>query len=339
MRSDLDVLLQQRGLAGVVVLAHDRYCPAFYYATGQRIHHGLYVRAADGRAHLVHDPMERDQAAAVGCATSSYAQRGLLQKVKTAESQARGLAELVVELARELDLRGTLAFVGKKNEVAVWNIAARTVSKRIPIAAPARLIRCSPDGRSVAMARPDEGVDLMDPASGTVTATFRDCRMVLDLAWDPKGRRLAMATADGRIFVWDTSSEPSSARHWEAHADGVPRIAWHPDGRLLAVWFSGPFEASVHQVILGSFSSDGGKTWSKAETVQDFAHVSDFDPALLNVAFVFLLLGYGTKVGLAPLHAWLPDAHAEGPTPISAVLSGLLLNVALYAVQIGRAHV
>jgi hydrogenase-4 component F len=61
------------------------------------------------------------------------------------------------------------------------------------------------------------------------------------------------------------------------------------------------------------------------------AHAAQFDPALLNVAFVFLLLGYGTKVGLAPLHAWLPDAHAEGPTPISAVLSGLLLNVALYA--------
>ena len=62
------------------------------------------------------------------------------------------------------------------------------------------------------------------------------------------------------------------------------------------------------------------------------AHVQKFDPALLNVAFIFLMLGYGTKVGLAPLHAWLPDAHAEGPTPISAVLSGLLLNVALYAV-------
>ena len=62
------------------------------------------------------------------------------------------------------------------------------------------------------------------------------------------------------------------------------------------------------------------------------ANAHQFDPALLNLAFVFLLLGYGTKVGLAPLHAWLPDAHAEGPTPISAVLSGLLLNVALYAV-------
>ncbi len=61
------------------------------------------------------------------------------------------------------------------------------------------------------------------------------------------------------------------------------------------------------------------------------AQAHGFDPALMNVAFVFLLLGDGTKVGLVPMHAWLPDAHAEGPTPISAVLSGLLLNVALYA--------
>ena len=61
------------------------------------------------------------------------------------------------------------------------------------------------------------------------------------------------------------------------------------------------------------------------------AHSAGFDPALLNLSFIFLLLGYGTKVGLVPVHAWLPDAHAEGPTPISAVLSGLLLNVALFA--------
>src|SRR5438067_12008374 len=60
--------------------------------------------------------------------------------------------------------------------------------------------------------------------------------------------------------------------------------------------------------------------------------VAGFDPHILNLAFVFLLVGYGTKIGLAPLHAWLPDAHAEGPTPISAVLSGLLLNVALFAI-------
>src|SRR5579859_947642 len=58
----------------------------------------------------------------------------------------------------------------------------------------------------------------------------------------------------------------------------------------------------------------------------------ELEPRVLGLAFVFLLVGYGTKVGLAPLHNWLPDAHAEGPTPVSAVLSGLLLNVALYAV-------
>ncbi|HCK80248.1 MAG TPA: hypothetical protein DIC59_02125 [Candidatus Competibacteraceae bacterium] len=69
------------------------------------------------------------------------------------------------------------------------------------------------------------------------------------------------------------------------------------------------------------------------------ANAGQFDPALLNLAFVFLLLGYGTKAGLVPLHAWLPDAHAEGPTPISAVLSGLLLNVALYAVLLSLIHI
>ncbi|MBI2312518.1 MAG: hydrogenase 4 subunit F [Betaproteobacteria bacterium] len=58
---------------------------------------------------------------------------------------------------------------------------------------------------------------------------------------------------------------------------------------------------------------------------------ANLDPAVLSLAFVFLLVGYGTKVGLVPLHNWLPDAHSEGPTPMSAVLSGLLLNVALYA--------
>jgi len=56
------------------------------------------------------------------------------------------------------------------------------------------------------------------------------------------------------------------------------------------------------------------------------------DPTIMTLAFVFLLIGYGTKIGLVPLHSWLPDAHAEGPTPVSAVLSGLLLNVAMYAV-------
>lgn len=62
------------------------------------------------------------------------------------------------------------------------------------------------------------------------------------------------------------------------------------------------------------------------------AHAAQLNPDILEIAFVFLLIGYGTKMGLVPLHNWLPDAHSEGPTPMSAVLSGLLLNDALYAV-------
>ncbi|OGT08921.1 MAG: hydrogenase 4 subunit F [Gallionellales bacterium RIFCSPHIGHO2_02_FULL_57_16] len=67
--------------------------------------------------------------------------------------------------------------------------------------------------------------------------------------------------------------------------------------------------------------------WTHLDSVK-----AQLEPTVLSLAFVFLLVGYGTKVGLAPLHSWLPDAHAEGPTPVSAVLSGLLLNVALYVV-------
>jgi hydrogenase-4 component F len=67
--------------------------------------------------------------------------------------------------------------------------------------------------------------------------------------------------------------------------------------------------------------------WTNLNDVKTY-----LEPSIMSLAFVFLLVGYGTKMGLVPLHSWLPDAHAEGPTPISAVLSGLLLNVALYAV-------
>ena len=77
--------------------------------------------------------------------------------------------------------------------------------------------------------------------------------------------------------------------------------------------------------VLGA--GGGALLWTELNGVK-----ASLEPTVLSLAFVFLLVGYGTKVGLVPLHNWLPDAHAEGPTPVSAVLSGLLLNVALYAV-------
>ncbi|PYV28536.1 MAG: hypothetical protein DMG24_01815, partial [Acidobacteria bacterium] len=81
------------------------------------------------------------------------------------------------------------------------------------------------------------------------------------------------------VFAHPTADpyDPSN-HHGFNHA---PSVVLLPDGRLLAAWFSGPFEASVNQVILGSHSSDRGLTWSPAEVLQDFPHKSDFDPAFI----------------------------------------------------------
>ena len=79
------------------------------------------------------------------------------------------------------------------------------------------------------------------------------------------------------------------------------------------------------QPVLGS--GDPGLSWAALRAV-----AAQCDPGVLSLAFVFLLVGYGTKAGLVPLHSWLPDAEAEGPLPICAVLSGLLLNAALLAI-------
>ena len=76
--------------------------------------------------------------------------------------------------------------------------------------------------------------------------------------------------------------------------------------------------------VLGA--AGGALLWTHLNSVK-----ARLDPNIMTLAFAFLFVGYGTKVGLVPLHNWLPDAHAEGPTPVSAVLSGLLLNVAMYA--------
>ncbi len=65
-------------------------------------------------------------------------------------------------------------------------------------------------------------------------------------------------------------------------------------------------------------------------TLLKVAH--QLDPKLMKLSFVFILIGYGTKAGLAPMHTWLPDAHSQAPSPVSAVLSGVLLNCALYGI-------
>ncbi len=60
------------------------------------------------------------------------------------------------------------------------------------------------------------------------------------------------------------------------------------------------------------------------------AHATELDPGVMRLAFVFVLVGFGTKAGIFPMHAWLPDAHSEAPSPVSALLSGVLVNCALF---------
>src|SRR5581483_7209378 len=63
-----------------------------------------------------------------------------------------------------------------------------------------------------------------------------------------------------------------------------------------------------------------------------YAAGEQLSPDIMKLAFIFVLIGYGTKAGLAPMHAWLPDAQSSAPAPISGLLSGVLLPVALFAV-------
>ena len=79
--------------------------------------------------------------------------------------------------------------------------------------------------------------------------------------------------------------------------------------------------------------SDGGAAadalfWTKLASAD--VHLN---PTLMKFAFVFVLVGYGTKAGLAPMHSWLPDAHSQAPAPVSAMFSGFLLNTALYCIM------
>ncbi|MCL5264830.1 MAG: hydrogenase 4 subunit F [Chloroflexi bacterium] len=76
-----------------------------------------------------------------------------------------------------------------------------------------------------------------------------------------------------------------------------------------------------------ALGEEAGLSWTALA-----AHAGQLDPGLMKLAFVFVLIGFGTKAGFAPLHNWLPDAHSQAPSPVSAVLSGVLLKCGLYGV-------
>jgi hydrogenase-4 component F len=76
----------------------------------------------------------------------------------------------------------------------------------------------------------------------------------------------------------------------------------------------------------------GGHSAHALDWTSLMANAGHLDPSVMRLAFALVILGYGTKVGLAPMHNWLPDAHSQAPAPISALMSGVLLTVAFYAI-------
>lgn len=87
------------------------------------------------------------------------------------------------------------------------------------------------------------------------------------------------------------------------------------------------YYANIHDPILQVQPEEDKINWTNM-----LENSKSMDPMIVKIAFIFIIIGYGTKAGIAPMHTWLPDAHSESPTPISAMLSGVLLNCALYGI-------
>lgn len=83
----------------------------------------------------------------------------------------------------------------------------------------------------------------------------------------------------------------------------------------------------VYAASLGSIDSNSAFDWPALMAVAD-----SLDPTMMKMAMTLIIIGFGTKVGFAPLHSWLPDAHSQAPSPVSGLLSAVLLNCAMYAI-------
>ena len=149
------------------------------------------------------------------------------------------------------------------------------------------------------------------------------------------------------LFFLATMTLVSVSRHLGLMWVGVeattlasaPLIYFHRNHRSLeATWkYLLICSVGIALALLGNFfvavaaRSAGGSTIHL--TIDDLvAHATSLNPLWLKAAFLFFLVGYGTKMGLAPLHTWLPDAHSEAPSVVSALLSGALLNCAFLTI-------
>ena len=195
----------------------------------------------------------------------------------------------------------------------------------------------------------------LDPLGGLVLALVSvvfSAIAVYALGWmrreDPRGGRWFVSA----LLVFLASASAIALTHhfgvlWvamEATTLATAPLIYDPRDRhsLEAVWkYLLVCSVGIALALLGTFFLAGAQLavagdHGRALVLDDLAaRAPRLDPVWLRAAFVLLLIGYGTKMGLAPMHAWLPDAHGEAPSPISALLSGALLNLAFLAVLRG----
>ena len=156
-------------------------------------------------------------------------------------------------------------------------------------------------------------------------ATFTGC-MLLFLA------TMTLVTASAHLgLVWVAMEATTLV--------SAPLITFHRHHRSLeATWkYLLICSVGIGLALMGNFclavAASFGSSGPVHLTIKALtAHAAELDPVWLKTAFIMALVGYGTKMGLAPLHTWLPDAHSEAPSMISALLSGALLNCAFLAI-------
>ncbi|MDL2269780.1 hydrogenase, partial [Desulfosarcina sp. OttesenSCG-928-G17] len=138
---------------------------------------------------------------------------------------------------------------------------------------------------------------------------------------------MSMATLSDHIMVlWiaiEATTLASAPLIYTHHTVSALEATW----KYVLICSVGIAMALLGSILL-SVSLDAGKVNAAISFSGLVAVAQSLDPRWLKAGFVFILVGYGTKMGLAPMHTWLPDAHSEAPSPVSALLSGVLLNCA-----------
>jgi Xaa-Pro aminopeptidase len=197
MRADLEPLLRERGLGGLVVFAYDRYSPAMHYVTGVRLRFAVYVMAADGRSRLIHDEMESTAAASTGLDVTSFGDAGLHAMFAEEGTSALAFARLIAEACASMDIRGTIGLFG--DLPAAY---AHALIRRLHELGGPDIDASRPDPLTVARMtkEPDEINSIRRVAAGTVAAFDRvvgflqSARITGDAVLGPDGSIVRLGT-------------------------------------------------------------------------------------------------------------------------------------------------